>query len=279
MKFKIYKEYGALNSVPVFAAVEQGLKNLGFSVVDSGQDVEIIWSVLWQGRMKNNQQVYERAIANGTPVMIVEVGNLLRGRTWRLSLNHINGLGIFANSENLDKSRINKLGINLLPENLNRREEILIAGQHQQSLQWKGQPPMADWVRQKISEIRKFSSRNIIVRPHPRSPFILNISGVKVDTPRQLPNTYDDFNFDSNYHCVVNFNSGPAVKAAISGIPVITDSSSLAYPVSDLIENIEEPILKPREEWFLKLCHTEWTVEEIATGEPIRILVNALKST
>jgi hypothetical protein len=98
-----------------------------------------------------------------------------------------------------------------------------------------------------------------------------------MDMPRQVPKTYDDYNFDCNYHCVVNFNSGPAVKAAISGVPVITDSSSLAYDVSDVIENIETPILKPREEWFIKLAHTEWTMPEILTGSPMKSLIEKIK--
>lgn len=276
MKFKIYKEYGALNSVPVFTALEHGLKNLGFSVVDSGQDVDVIWSVLWQGRMQANQQVYERAIAQNRPIMIVEVGNLIRGKTWRLSLNNVNGHGIFANFKNLDPDRPKKLKLDLKPENLNRRPEILIAGQHQQSLQWKGQPPLDEWMRRKITEIRKFSSRPIIVRPHPRALFNIRMPGVTVDIPRQVPKTYDDYNFNCNYHCVVNFNSGPAVKAAIEGIPVITDHSSLAYEVSDVIENIETPILKPREDWFLKLTHTEWTLPEILSGYPIKNLIERL---
>ena len=277
MKFRIYKEYGALNSVPVFTALEHGLKNLGFSVVDSGQDVDVIWSVLWQGRMQCNQQVYERARALNRPVMIVEVGNLIRGKTWRLSLNNINGQGIFADTENLDIDRPKKLGIALKPELINRRSEILIAGQHQQSLQWQGQPPLEEWMRRKITEIRKFSPRSIIVRPHPRALFHLRMPGVTMDMPRQVPKTYDDYNFDCNYHCVVNFNSGPAVKAAIGGVPVITDTSSLAYDVSDVIENIETPILKPREDWFIKLAHTEWTMPEILTGSPMKSLIEKIK--
>ena len=277
MKFRIYKEYGALNSVPVFTALENGLKNLGFSVGESGQDIDVIWSVLWQGRMQANQRVYEKAIAEGRPVMIVEVGNLLRGKTWRLSLNNVNGHGIFANTENLDLDRPKKLGIELKPENNNRRPEILIACQHQQSLQWKGQPPLDVWTREKITEIRKITSRPIIVRPHPRALFNIRMNGVTVDFPKQVPRTYDDYNFDCNYHCVVNFNSGPAVKAAINGVPVITDSSSLAYEVSDRMENIENPILKPREEWFLKLAHTEWTLPEILTGLPMKSLVEKIK--
>ena len=93
-----------------------------------------------------------------------------------------------------------------------------------------------------------------------------------------LPNTYDSFDFDYNYHCVINYNSGPTVQAAINGVPVICDQSGLAYPVSDRLENIENIQLPNREEWFLKLCHTEWTVDEISQGIPLsRIEKNFVK--
>ena len=88
-----------------------------------------------------------------------------------------------------------------------------------------------------------------------------------------MPNTYDDFNILYGYHCVINYNSGPAVQAAIQGVPVLCDSSSLASPVSTSWETLENPQLPDREEWFLKLCHTEWTVKEIAQGIPLRRLL------
>jgi len=278
MRFKIHKDNGALNSAPIFAALEQGIKNTGFSVVDSGQDVDVIWSVLWQGRMQSNQSIYNQCRAKGKPVMIIEVGNLVRGTTWRISLDHIHGLGIFGNSENLDKSRPTILGVDLKPVNQKRNNKILIACQHERSLQWEGQPSMAEWAKRKVAEIRKFTEKDIIIRPHPRSPFVLNIAGVQVEQPKKIPNSYDSFDIDYNYHCVINHNSGPAVQAAINGIPVICDRSSLAFSVSEQIENINNPTLPDRAEWFLKLCHTEWTVDEISKGLPIQRLATALEN-
>ena len=278
MKFKIHKENGALNSVPVFAALEQGILKNGFSLTEHGQDIDVIWSVLWHGRMQRNQSIYQQCRRQHKPIMIVEVGNLRRGDTWRISIDHVHGHGIFGNSENLDKNRPNIIGVDLAPFQQNRNDKILIACQHDRSLQWEGQPHMAEWVRQKISEIRKFTDKSIVVRPHPRSPFTLNVPGVVVETPKKIVGSYDAFDIDYRYHCVINHNSGPAVQAAISGIPVICHQSSLAFPVSDSIENIANPSLPDREDWFLKLCHTEWTVDEIAKGIPISRLTPELKN-
>jgi len=228
--------------------------------------------------MQSNQSIYNQCRAKGKPVMIIEVGNLVRGTTWRISLDHIHGLGIFGNSENLDKSRPTILGVDLKPVNQKRNNKILIACQHERSLQWERQPSMAEWAKRKVAEIRKFTEKDIVIRPHPRSLFVLNIAGVQVEQPKKIPNSYDSFDIDYNYHCVINHNSGPAVQAAINGIPVICDRSSLAFSVSEQIENINNPTLPDRAEWFLKLCHTEWTVDEISKGLPIQRLATALEN-
>jgi hypothetical protein len=263
MRFRLYREHGALNSRPIFDAFEQGLKSLGHEISNDG-GIPVIWSVLWHGRMRANQKIYE----NNIPIVIIEVGNLRRGITWRISLNHINQLGEFSNDVNLDHERPGKLGVKLSPEKENRNSEILIATQHQHSQQWAGQPTMPDWIDQTVGKIRQHSDRKIIVRSHPRSPILSKISGVEIEIPKKVQGTYDDFDINYNYHCVVNHNSGPAVQAAIAGIPVVCDSTSLAGEISGKFEEIEIIKLPPRDEWFLKLCHTEWTIEEIAKGIP-----------
>ena len=273
MKFKLWREHGALNSPPVFAAVERGLKKIGHSVVESGQDVDVIWSVLWHGRMKPNKIIYETARSQNKPVLIIEVGNLLRGRTWRISLDHIHGLGKFANLNNLDLDRPRKLGVPLKSEKISRKKEILIACQHEYSLQWQGQPSMSQWAIDRINEIAIYTDRPVVVRPHPRSPFVIKSPKIQFSTPKKISNTYDDFNIDYDFHCVVNHNSGPAVRAAIEGVPVLCDKTSLAFPVSDVIENIEKICLPDRDEWFIQLCHTEWTVDELQSGIPFSRLM------
>ena len=277
MKFKLYRNYGALNSVPVFDAFADGVKSLGHEIVDDDEDISVIWSVLWWGRMQPNQQVYQQCLNKGRPILIIEVGNLKRGMTWRISDQHINNFGIFGNSESLDLDRPKKMAILLNPIAARRRAEILIATQHSRSLQWEGQPTMEQWIRNTIAEIKKYTSRRIVVRPHPRSQIREKFVDAVIELPRKIPSSYDDFDINYNYHCVINHNSGPCVQAAINGTPVICDSSSLAYPVSEKWENLENPQLPDREEWFLKLCHTEWTVDEIRQGIPLKRLEQHLE--
>ena len=269
MRFKLYREYGALNSPPVFDAVEQGLRRQGHNIVNDNEEVAVIWSVLWSGRMRSNKLIYDRCRQHNIPVLIIEVGNLKRGETWRLSIDHINNLGKFGNQDNLDYSRPQKLAVKLQPTPDIRRGEILIACQHQESLQWQGMPAMKDWVADTISKIQQHTHRRIVVRYHPRSSFPFKQSGVTVERPSRIPNTYDDFDIFYNYHCVINHNSGPAVQAAINGIPILCDQSSLAADVSIKWSELDQPYVPDRTEWFVKLCHTEWTVEEIRQGIPM----------
>jgi len=281
MRFRLYRENGALNSPPIFDAFQQGLLAQGHEVVSSNEDVAVIWSVLWNGRMSPNKQIYDKCRANNKPVIIIEVGNLLRNKTWRICLNHINGLGIFGNDTTLDNDRPKKLGISLRPVNNDRRPEILIATQHQKSLQWQGMPSMDSWTSSIINELRKHTDRKIYIRPHPRSPMIgieHEFVNVVRQVPQQVKGTYDDFDIDYNYHCVINHNSGPPILAAIQGTPVICDKSSLAHPVSDKIDNIEKITLPEREEWLVKLTHCEWFEEEIKAGTPIKRLEKHLLS-
>ena len=273
MRFKLYREYGALNSVPVFDAFEKGVTALGHSVVDQNEDVAVIWSVLWWGRMLHNKAIYEKCKAENKPVLIIEVGNLKRGETWRVCLDHVNGLGVFGNDLDIDQNRPEKLGICLEPIQEKRRGEILVACQHERSLQWEGQPTMKQWAEGMVTRLRQVTDRRIIVRPHPRSLFPLKIPGIIFESPNRVPNTYDGFDIFYNYHCVINHNAGPSVQAAIAGVPMICDPSSLAYSLSGNFENIEKISLPDRTEWFAKLCHTEWTVEEIAQGIPLSRLI------
>ena len=285
MRFKLFRQHGALNSPAIFDAFEQGLKAQGHEIVDNNEDVSVIWSVLWHGRMSPNKQIYDRCRANNRPVIVIEVGNLKRNETWRICLNHINGLGEFGADNDLDLDRPEKLGIKL--KNIDhewRKDEILIATQHEKSLQWQGMPSMAEWTAQTIINLRKYTDKTIIIRPHPRSPMpgieheFLNVIRQQ---PLQIKGSYDDFDIEYNYHCVINHNSGPPIHAAIAGTPVITGKSSLAYPMSDVIENIENPKLPNDDDrlaWFTKLTHCEWTVPEIKQGIPIKRLEKILKT-
>ena len=164
MKFSLWTDYGALNSRPVFDAFANSINDAGHTVVynDSSADVDVIWSVLFHGRMARNKQVWQ----HDKPTVVLEVGGINRGVTWKVGLNGINRDGYFGDGGN-DNSRSNDLRLLLKPWRTDG-EYILIAGQHDKSLQWQNMPPMSNWFLDTYNEIRKYTQRPIIFRPHPR---------------------------------------------------------------------------------------------------------------
>ncbi len=197
MRIKLYRQNGALGSNVVFDALEQGLKRLGHTIVSENEDIPVIWSVLWHGRMQPNQTIYSFFKKQNKPVMILEVGSLKRGTTWKVSLENINGRGQFNQTSSLIANREKLIGISLKDFQENRKSSILLLGQHDRSLQWEGLPPINQWLIQKISEIRKFSDRTIVVRPHPRCRISnFSIPNVIIESANLLPDTYSEFDIN-----------------------------------------------------------------------------------
>ena len=277
MKISYFPDQAALNSPPILTAFLDSCRAQGWEVIQNSLDADavVIWSVLWAGRMRANQQVYEHYRKLNKPVFILEVGNLVRGTTWRVSVNNVNGNGIFGESNDL--TRPNLLNVQLKSKEING-DDILIACQRGDSLQWHGQPTVTDWVASTITKIRKYTDRKIVVRPHPRFP-IYNLQGAIIETPRAIPGSYDGWDLDyQQYHCVVNHNSGPSVQAVINGVPVICDASSLAADMSITYNEIDSPPIRDRHNWFVQLCQTEYLIDEIAAGIPLNKLQKVLFS-
>ena len=282
MIFSIFPKFGALNSQPVFEAFTKGAQTLGHIVTehDTSADVLVIWSVLWQGRMAQNQEIWKIAKNTGKKLLILEVGGLVRGTTWRIGLGHINANGIFNNDKFLEDGRSEKLGI-FLKNWRNFGEHVLICGQHSQSQQWADQHPPEVWINSLVTEIKKHTDRKIILRPHPRDyQWVQKIGnlGIDIRIPQKVQGTYDDFNHNEDFKnawCVVNPSSNTGILAAIEGIPVFCNVDSLAYPVSTKNFEKVETLNKPnRTTWLEEICHTEWTLLEIEQGTPINRIFN-----
>ena len=281
MKFGIFDNFGARNSAPVFAAFRQGLDTLGFPHAshDLDADIAVIWSVVWAGRMQGNQQVWQHFRSQGRPVIVLEVGMLDRGRSWKMA---VNGTGSYAyHGHGLDLDRPRKLGVTAAPWRA-RGDHVVVCCQRTDSLQWQGQPDITTWLMSLQDRLRLYTQRPLVLRSHPRQR-VPNVPGFNLDPPIALTGTYDGFDLNRGLQqawAVVNHNSGPGVQAVLQGVPSFVDASSLAAPVANLdIANIESPATPDRGTWLIQLCHTEWRPEEIATGWPIERLLPGLQSS
>jgi len=277
MKFSLFKEYGALNSKPVFAAFEQSLRDRGHTVCESNMhsDVAVIWSVLWNGRMTGNKPVWDYYRKTNRPVIVLEVGGINRGITWKVSLNGVNRAADYVPVGN-DNTRANSLGLSLSPWRT-EGEYILICGQHDRSLQWRDQPRMSTWFLETYEKIRRHSDRPIVFRPHPRCSLPEIERGLKSvyrQSPSLISGTYDDFDLNFNRAwATISWSSNPGIHSVIAGVPSIVGPDSLAYPVAEHdLANIENPCQPDRTQWLNDYAWTEFTIEEIAQGIPLDLL-------
>ena len=278
MNIAYFPNQCALNSTPVMQAILNSLRHAGHTLIENGQDCDavVIWSALWSGRMALNKQVYENYRAHNKPVIIVDIGALYRGETWKIAVNHINRLGYYGHTENLDMDRPRKLGVSLAL-NLSRNPAILVAAQHRFSLQLANQNHEA-WIMDQVEAIRAVSDRPIVIRPHPRSPLQIGTlnNTITIEKPQKLVDTYDSFDMHFDYHAVVNYCSGPGIQAAISGTRPIVGTYSLALPVSVAIADLEKPYGIDRDQWLVEICHTEYTLQEITQGLWLNRISSAL---
>ena len=282
MRFSLFKQYGAMNSKPVFEAFEHSLRESGHTIEHDSMhsDVAVIWSVLFNGRMSSNRPIWEYYTRTGKKVIVLEVGGIQRGTTWKVGLNGINRDAYFGPDMGHDSKRSDLLELKVKPWRKDG-EYILICGQHDKSLQWRGMPRMSNWFLQTYDTIRKHTDRPIIFRPHPRCKLEHIERGLKYvyrQDPVHIGGTYDDFDmgFD-NVHCTISWSSNPGIHSVINGVPAIVGPSSLAYDVAghdlNLIEYTQTP---DRTQWLNDYAWTEYTVEEIAAGLPLKRLTNKL---
>ena len=277
MKIEIWPVHGPLNSKIVFEKFIKSLRASGEQVYENQHmqdgDVAVIWSVLWQGRMRKYKEIWDRYRNKNKPVIVIEVGGIKRNETWKIGINGVNREADFANQD-ADAIRWKKFNTNLLPWK-QTGEDIIICGQHTNSHQWRNNPPMSTWFDQQITEIRKYTDRPIVIRPHPRNHVTLDIKkfkNVKVVSPQRDNKTYDDTDLTERLKsawALVSHSSNPAITAVMHGIPVYVSESSLSYDVGNSsYQNINNPKMPERQQWANKLAYTEWWPDEIEQGIP-----------
>jgi hypothetical protein len=281
MKFSLWRQYGALNSRTVFDAFASSLLDAGHVVSnnDISSDVDVIWSVLWNGRMAANKRIWEDNRRNKKPTIVLEVGGIKRGTTWKVGLNGINRDAFFSSMGN-NSVRADKLGLSLKPWRTNG-SYILICGQHEKSLQWENMPNMTAWLGNTINTIRENTDLPIYWRPHPRYPVQYveqDFKDVIRQTPNKLESTYDDYDFNvRDAWATVCWSSNPGPHSIIAGIPAFVGPSSLAYDVaSSNLDDILFPSMPDRRQWLNDYAHTEYTLEEISAGIPLKNLTSEL---
>ena len=138
-----------------------------------------------------------------------------------------------------------------------------------------------DWVEVLIKDIRRYSDRKIIIRPHPRNlghgiKLSKKVSGkyknIEVSEDIVSDGVSGGASLDRdlvNAHCVITYNSLSAVEAVTRGIPTYAfDDGSMIWPIAhkDLsqIENLKYDI--DITQWCYDIAYTQWSIEENRKG-------------
>jgi hypothetical protein len=137
---------------------------------------------------------------------------------------------------------------------------------------------VVEWTAQTIKMLRVHTDREIVIRAHPGdkgsksylSPNNLIkkiglLKGVRLSKPGA--DLIDDL---KNCWAVVNYNSSPAVAAAIEGYPIfVTDAarSQCSEIANTYLKNIESPEMFDRQKWIERISMFHWNFDEISNGE------------
>lgn len=148
----------------------------------------------------------------------------------------------------------------------------------------QGYKSFYDWVVDIVKQVRKYSDRDVIIRPHPK-----NLTrGIRFTNDAikklNLKNVYISENLTQGHsqggepldkdlaqaHCVITYNSLSGVEAVCEGIPTFAlDNGSMVWPIAhrDLskIENLNYNI--DLQEWKNKIAYTMWNKEEVSSGQ------------
>ena len=139
---------------------------------------------------------------------------------------------------------------------------VLICMQRDGGFAMKTLDPI-QWLENKITLIKAYTKRPIIVRPHPGAYRLQdfrkfrNIPKVTVVDPARSSLLQDL----QNAHAAVFFNSSASVAAVCANIPVfVDDQSCVSWSVANKnIANLESPQAFDRSQWLNDLAAAHWS--------------------
>lgn len=138
---------------------------------------------------------------------------------------------------------------------------------------------MRRWAREAVESVRAACpGRRIVWRPHPQ--FVFYAEGAEAENPtsRSLEGSLCSGEFGA----VVTHNSTCGVRALQYGIPTYCADDCFYKPIAQAgrYPSDAEPAMRPNEtkrrRFFARIMYSQWTLEEIETGEPIALTLERL---
>lgn len=255
------------------------------TVYNGTEDVAVIQGWISDGPAVKGHQllrktVVERQLASKKYIVAVDSNLFLYANTdnplhyLRYSFNGVfPNTGIYCDTK-IDPTRWTKISRDLnisLKDYRTQGNHILICLQRNGG--WSmGNIDVMTWLGSTISQIRRHSTRPIVIRPHPgdkQAATYMKRFVPTADITVSKPGTslLDDL---KNCWAAVNRNSSPVVGAAIEGVPVfVTDParSQCTEIANTDFSLIERPAMPDRLAWVQRLSMFHWKFDELASGE------------
>lgn len=241
-----------------------GLAAAGYAVTEGPPtfpvkhgDVLAIWN-----RYHERERIADRFEADGGAVLVAENG-YVKGRHdggtyYALAVHGHNGAGRWHIG---GPERWQALGVEVKPWRCRDDGHILVAPNRPFGMRGFAMP--AGWGERTADELRRGTRRQVRLRTHPGNG-------------RPAVPLADDLR---GAHCVVIWSSSVGVRALIDGVPVICAApawickGAAMAPGQDLFRFAMMDEARARA--LHGLAWAQWSVEEIASGEPFRHLLRA----
>ncbi|MGH7026610.1 glycosyltransferase [Brevundimonas sp.] len=213
----------------------------------AGPNIPVVWGVL-----RNSDRVVAAARAEGRDFFYTDHAYFGRGHylNYRITRNaHEAG-----QVRDCPPDRAKALGLELSPW---RRGDstILVCPPTQYFMDAHGCP---DWLNETLATLRACTDRPVEIRGKP----------VPGDPSEPLESAL------GRAYAIVTHSSNIAVEAAVAGVPVFVAPTSAAAPVGETdLTRIEQPARPDREAWLSHLAYSQFTLDEIASGEAWRLLL------
>lgn len=243
-------------------AIEKGLKRLGYTIDNDGvfpqskQDLLVLWNRK-AGIEDNAATLWEQ---RGGTVIVMENGYLQKvdKTMYAISVHGHNGSGWFPIGT---EDRFSKLGFEVKPWRPVAGGHWLVCGQRGIGSPTMASPPQ--WAEKTCRALRHVPTR---LRQHPGN-----------HAPK-VP-LLDDL---ANAHCCMIWSSGSGVRALVEGVPVYYDAphwicSEAAVPLAHALSFEPKLPEQPREVALHRMAHGQWSVDEIASGEPFARILDKLE--
>lgn len=176
----------------------------------------------------------------------------------------------------------NRLNIQIQPAKKTSTGYILICMQRDGGFAMKTLSPLT-WLEEKIKTIRQYTTRPIVVRPHPGAYLMKDFAKIQHRNNITVIDPAHSKLIDNlaNAHAVVLFNSSASVAAICAGVPVFADDAScVSWAVANKdISRIESPEEFERQQWIQDLSTAHWSDDDARQGRIYQKFLPYLTST